>query len=222
MWEKGSPIAAAELGLEHAFVRRAKAEAPVIYLVHGRGGSLASMSAFQRVLSEKAHCFRVQAPHCDKNGGYSWWLPDSSKPGERWKVEAKDSAGRLCYFMQQAPEYYDLIPSAKIAIGFSQGAVVAALVIQLEPELLSGAALISGFVLPAEESAGSLSARVFVCHGLGDKIIPFEQLEHSLSVLKDRGCPVQIVTEPAMGHKIGTAGMKALRGWLDSILGNVV
>jgi predicted esterase len=190
---------------------------PLVFLVHGRAGTLSVMSIFERSIPDTWHRVFVQAPHADPIGGFSWWdiqSDDTVRSEQRERSRVALAALIEGYAAQQG-----LTPQFSVAIGFSQGAAMLSLIMQEEVLGLRGVALLSGFVLESSSNRQPKSPSVFVFHGTRDDIIPLSRAERGIDFLRERGYSVTKVLED-VGHKVGIQGMKSLGTWLKNELTN--
>src|SRR5690606_31044098 len=92
-------------------------------------------------------------------------------------VRARTNA--LAEFVTAAATKHDLDPTRLLALGFSNGANIAACLLQRHPHLLAGALLLRAMVVLDEPAApGSLTGkRVYLANGSFDPIIPADHPE---------------------------------------------
>lgn len=119
----------------------------------------------------------------------------------------------LADFIAEARVRYDL--AAPVAVGFSNGANIAASLLLLRPEVLAGAALLramSPFAKPPRaELAGK---RLQLLSGAFDPIVPAEDAARLAATLAGNGAVVDHRTVPA-GHGLSQADIGLLKTWLD-------
>jgi phospholipase/carboxylesterase len=127
----------------------------------------------------------------------------------------------LADFVAEARERYDL--PAPVALGFSNGANIAASLLLLRPEALAGAALVramSPFTREsphAEPPQAELAGKpVLILSGALDPIIPAEDAQRLARTLSAGGALVDHRTLPT-GHGLSQADVGLLRGWLDQL-----
>jgi phospholipase/carboxylesterase len=119
----------------------------------------------------------------------------------------------LADFVAESRKRYDL--PAPVALGFSNGANIAASLLLLRPEVLAGAALVramSPFKLPPK--ADLAGKRVLILSGALDPIIPAEDAERLAQTLSAGGALVDHRILPT-GHGLSQGDVGLLRGWLD-------
>jgi predicted esterase len=120
----------------------------------------------------------------------------------------------LAAFVAGAAATYGLDPARIVAVGFSNGANIAASLLLRRPGVLRGAVLLSPMV-PFEpdvlpELAGT---RVFVGAGREDAMVPAAQTERLATLLGDAGADVTVHWEPG-GHAVAPGEVEAARAWL--------
>lgn len=122
-------------------------------------------------------------------------------------------ANELADFAQEARDAYGL--AAPIALGFSNGANIAAAVLQLRPGVLAGAVLLRAMV-PLKETPGTdlTGTPVLILSGATDPIVPAENAARLASGLKSAGATVGHRTLPA-GHNLTQADLNITKAWLD-------
>ncbi len=109
----------------------------------------------------------------------------------------------LAAFVGEARRAYDL--PAPVALGFSNGANIAAAMLLLKPEVLAGAALVRAMVPLAEPPAASLGGRpVLILSGAMDPIVPAANAASLARQLEGAGAQVD--------HRVLPAGMGSGRG----------
>lgn len=106
-----------------------------------------------------------------------------------------------------------------VAVGYSNGANIAAAVLLLSPHTLAGAMLVRP-MLPFEpgrlpvppDLAGK---RVLLLSGLADPTVPDGQPDRLATVLREFGADVTLAWQ-AGGHELGASDVAAMRSWLSS------
>ncbi len=117
----------------------------------------------------------------------------------------------LAAFVAEARRAYDL--PAPVALGFSNGANIAAAMLLLKPEVLAGAALVRAMVPLAEPPAADLGGRpVLILSGAMDPIVPAANAASLARQLEGAGAQVDQRVLPA-GHGLGQGDLAALTGW---------
>lgn len=206
-----------QLDLIHQYHFTDNLSAPLVFLVHGRAGSIKSMSPFRRCIPDYFNVIQVQAPFADKIGGWSWWdVTPSREQTIKLAIEAKEI---LEYFITESQIVYNLKPRKVVAIGFSQGGITLSVIAQINPGILNALAILASYALEIPQSkVDHLNSNliVFAAHGRADDIVSLDKLEQSLEIFKSKNIPVELTVDD-VGHKVGTNGMKALKNWLQKI-----
>ena len=112
-------------------------------------------------------------------------------------------ANELADFVAEASEAYGL--PAPVALGFSNGANIAAALLLLRPEALAGAALLRAMVpLGAPPAVDLAGKRVLILSGAMDPIVPAENAGRLAGLLERSGALVRHQNLPA-GHGLSHA-----------------
>ena len=122
-------------------------------------------------------------------------------------------AHELADFIVEAGEAYKL--ANPIAVGFSNGANIAAAILLLRPEVLSGAILLRAMVPLAKPPQADLAQKpVLFISGASDPIIPTSNAALLATMLKDAHADVQHLTLPT-GHNLTQNDVTLASKWLN-------
>ena len=123
-------------------------------------------------------------------------------------------AGELKRFVAAAASRYGLDPSRVWAVGYSNGANIAAALLLLHPDALAGAVLLRP-VLPLEpDMAPGLAGKpVFIAAGHRDALAPAEAVEGLAEWLRRGGAQLTVRWQEA-GHGLAPEELDAVRAWL--------
>jgi phospholipase/carboxylesterase len=125
----------------------------------------------------------------------------------------------LADFVEEARRRHDL--AAPVALGFSNGANIAASLLMLRPEVLAGAALLRAMSPFAKPPAATIGGkRVLLISGALDPIIPASDAERLARDLSARGAVVDHRILPT-GHGLSQADVGLLRPWFDQTSASV-
>ena len=125
---------------------------------------------------------------------------------------------------QRAHELADFIEAARsahgigrpIALGYSNGANIAAAILLLRPDALSGAVLLHAMVPLLHPPEVDLSSkRVLVVSGQHDPIIRHENAARLHSLLAESGARVKSHTLP-VGHQLGQDDVALAHRWIKA------
>ena len=120
----------------------------------------------------------------------------------------------LAEFILAAAKTYELDRDGIVAVGFSNGANIAASLLLRRPGLLGGAVLLSPMVPFEPEGSPALTGTsVFIGAGRADPIAPPAQAERLAELLRQAGASVTLRWEPA-GHAVTKSEIDAARAWI--------
>ena len=118
----------------------------------------------------------------------------------------------LADFVEEARARHDM--SAPIAVGFSNGANIAAAMLLLRPQVLAGAVLLramSPFAAPPE--AALTGKPVLIVSGSLDPIVPEANADRLAATLRQAGADVDHRRLPT-GHGLSQVDLGVVRDWL--------
>ncbi len=123
-------------------------------------------------------------------------------------------ANELADFIGVAATKYGFDPRSLTAVGYSNGANVAAAVLLLRPGVLTRAILFRAMVpLTPTDQPALAATRVLICSGEHDPIVPVENVERLAAMLRQAGADVTQRFEDA-GHQLVFAEIAAAKKWL--------
>jgi phospholipase/carboxylesterase len=124
-------------------------------------------------------------------------------------------AAELANFIAEARAAYGL--AAPIAVGYSNGANIAAAVLLLHPQALGGAVLMRAMAPFRQPATVDLTGkRVLMLSGEGEPMAPAESAERLAATLAGAGAIVERELVPT-GHQLSQLDAKLARGWLARI-----
>jgi predicted esterase len=124
----------------------------------------------------------------------------------------------LADFVQKASKTYTFNLNRTMAIGYSNGANIAASILLLRPEILSGAILFRPMIPLVPHTLPNLSSkRVLISAGLHDPIVPKYQTEDLFHLLKKAEAKVSIQWQNS-GHELTQIDIKAAKDWVTTSL----
>lgn len=122
-------------------------------------------------------------------------------------------AHELADFITEARDAYGI--ATPIAVGFSNGANIAAAMLFLRPEALAGAILLRAMVPLATPPEADLSGKaVVIVSGASDPIIPIENARTLADMLRAAKAMVQHETLPT-GHGLAQGDLVIATKWLN-------
>ncbi|MGA1192195.1 MAG: alpha/beta hydrolase [Bdellovibrionota bacterium] len=195
----------------HAHIERGhSATAPLFVFVHGKAGHRDIMRIFSRSLPEGANQIFVEAPYPDKRGGFSWWDTDLKEFPTSQFEESLIALERVFASLQSD---FGIQPEKVTALGFSQGAGILSHLLLSGRVSLNALVILAGFVQwPEELCAKSSATSILWAHGESDDVVTITRARSDVKRLQEIGYEVALVSDP-VGHKVGTAGMRALKSF---------
>jgi phospholipase/carboxylesterase/glyoxalase family protein len=124
----------------------------------------------------------------------------------------------LAGFVGEAAEEYGFDPSRLVAVGYSNGANIAASLMLLHPGLLRSAVLLRAMVPFEPEEPPDLSGMpVFLAAGRGDRMISPEHTERLAEILREAGADLDLRWRDT-GHALTFEEAAEAKEWLSGVL----
>ena len=131
--------------------------------------------------------------------------------------DLKHRTNELADFVAAAAKHYGLSSGNVIAVGYSNGANIAASVLLLRPHTLSAAMLFRAMVPLNPEAQPNLSStRVWIGAGTHDPIVPADETKRLAELLSRAGADVTTHYFRA-GHELTPADVEGAREWLMTL-----
>src|SRR6266536_1902907 len=131
--------------------------------------------------------------------------------------DLKQRTNELADFVGRATQHYKLAADQLVAVGYSNGANIAASMLLLRPEILHAAILFRAMVPLVPENLPDLSlVRVWIGAGNQDPIIPASEAQRLAELLRRAGADVPIRFANAT-HGLTDADVKTARHWLEEL-----
>ncbi|TVR10381.1 MAG: alpha/beta hydrolase [Salinarimonadaceae bacterium] len=190
------------LGFRHALAPGVDPSRAPILLLHGTGGDETDLLPLG---AQVAPGTTLIAPRgaVSENG-----MPRFFRRLAEGVFDEEDVSRRaadLARFVAEAREAYGL--AAPIALGFSNGANIAAALLWEHPDVLAGAVLLRAMRPLAREPVGGLDGkRVLIANGAVDPLIPADRSAAFAATLEKAGASVTLEILPA-GHGLTQADL---------------
>ena len=198
-------------GFVHRFEPGADTARPLL-LLHGTGGNEHDLVPLGRMVAPDAALLAPRGP-VTENGMPRFFRRLAE--GVFDEADLRRRTGDLGALVAEARDRYGL--GAPLALGFSNGANIAASLLMLRPEVLAGAVLIRPMVPFAEPPAADLDGRpVLILSGAMDPIVPAENARRLAAQLTAAGATVEHRILPA-GHGLTQADVSLAAAWLRSL-----
>lgn len=200
---------APDLGFVH---RYEPGDSPPLLLLHGTGGDENDLVPLAQAVAPGAALLSPRGQVLE-NGHARFFR----RFGEG-RFDLEDVAARadgLARFIAAARAQYGI--AAPVALGFSNGANIAAAMMLRHPEALSGAALIRAQPTIGDEAGVDLhGVPVLILSGAMDPIIPAAEAERLADMLRAAGARPRHETLPA-GHGLTQQDLSLLKDWRDGL-----
>jgi phospholipase/carboxylesterase len=200
-----------DLGFEHVFHAPAAGNAPTLLMLHGTGGNehdlvplRATLAPGAGVLSPRGKVLEHGMPRFFRR------LSEGVFDLEDLRIRTHE----LAAFVRAAASHYGLDAASIIAVGFSNGANIAASLLLLEPGVLTGAILFRAMVPIVPDPLPFLAGTpVFMANGRSDPLIPADGAERLAALLQQTGASVTLEWQPG-GHQLTRQDLVQARRWL--------
>jgi phospholipase/carboxylesterase len=200
----------ADLGFEHVLVPGSGDL--TLLLLHGTGGDEHQLVGLGRQLAPEATLLSPRGKELEN--GVSPRFFRRLRIGEFDLPNLLARTDELADFVGQAASEYDLDPDNVVALGYSNGANIAASVLLRRPEALSGGALLRATLPYEPESTPELDGkRVLLATGTRDPYVP-EDLSDRLAELFEAGGAEVTYLKSELGHDLSQSELEQVGDWL--------
>ncbi|MCU0624269.1 MAG: alpha/beta hydrolase [Gemmatimonadaceae bacterium] len=200
----------------HVFTPPATPGGPTLLLLHGTGGDEHDLLPLGELLAPGAGVLSPRGNVLERG------MPRFFRRLAEGIFDTDDvirRAGELAAFVGAQAEARGFDPSRVWAVGFSNGANIAAAVLLLHPGVLAGGVLLAPMVPLVPDPLPALAGTaVLLGAGRQDPIAPPSQPEALAELLRRGGADVSIDWHPG-GHQLVPSTVQAARAWLAPRLG---
>lgn len=203
-----------QLGFAHRFIPSTKSGARTItlLLLHGTGGTEEDLIPMGRQIAPNAAILSPRGKVLE-NGMPRFFrrLAEGVFDIEDLKLRTHE----LADFVVAASKVYDFDLRYVVAVGYSNGANIAASELFLRPSLFSSAILYRPMVPLIPEVLPDLSAKhIFISAGLHDPIVSKHETENLFNLLKKTGVVDISINWQDSGHELILEEIKKVKDWL--------
>ena len=204
-----------DLGFDHRYLPGEDESGPTLLLLHGTGGNEEDLIPLGQdflsgasILSPRGKVSEYGAPRFFRR------LAEGVFDHEDLLFRTHE----LAAFVETAAEEYGFDPSKVVAVGYSNGANVAASTILLHPGLLRAAVLFRAMVPFEPEVTPDLSGMpVFMAAGRMDRMIPQDNTQRLADILTEAGADVDLRWRN-VGHPLTYEEVGEAKQWLAGML----
>jgi len=200
-----------ELGFIHQFIPAKQPGAPTLLVLHGTGGDENDLLTLAAMIDEAAAILSPRGK-VQENG-----MPRFFRRFAEGKFDIEDLKFRtaeLAEFVSRASMTYGFDPSSVVALGYSNGANIAASLLLLKPETLQKAILFRAMLPLKPDRVPKLSGkRVFLSAGKFDTMIPRDGTLALEKLLEEAGAQVTMNWVEST-HSLTQPEVEKAREWL--------
>jgi phospholipase/carboxylesterase len=210
-----------QLGFIHRFIPsdrkepKSRTSFATILLLHGTGGNEEDLISLGHEIAPGAALLSPRGKVLE-NG-----LPRFFRRLSEGVFDIEDLKFRtneVADFVEEASKVYGFDLQRLVAIGYSNGANIAASALLLRPDFLSYAILFRPMVPLIPEVLPNLgSKRILISAGLHDPIVPSQDTKNLLNLLKKAGAETSINWQNS-GHELSLEEIKKAKDWLFSVI----
>ena len=210
-----------QLGFIHRFIPldrkepKSRTSFATILLLHGTGGNEEDLISLGHEIAPGAALLSPRGKVLE-NG-----LPRFFRRLSEGVFDIEDLKFRtneLADFVEEASKVYGFDLQRLVAIGYSNGANIAASGLLLRPDFLSYAILFRPMVPLIPEMLPNLGSKhILISAGLHDPIVPSQDTKNLLNLLKKAGAETSINWQNS-GHELSLEEIKKAKDWLFSVI----
>jgi phospholipase/carboxylesterase len=202
---------------------KSEAKSPVLILLHGYGSNEEDLFSLADAIDGhwmvvSARCTGQSAPNT-----FNWYTIDRSTGKMVYDAkEVEKSRLMIGKFIDEVCQNYGADPSRVVVSGFSQGAMMSAVVGLTMPEKVSAFGMFGGRIL--EEIKTQIAPiekrkhlNAIVLHGISDDRVPIQNARDCKANLEKWGIKHQYLEFEGEGHTISEGMMEAFVEWMKTL-----
>lgn len=200
----------------HRFIPASSREpAPTLLLLHGTGGNENDLLNLGSVLAPTAAQLSPRGQVLE-NGASRFFRRFAE--GVLDVDDLKKRTHLLADFVERSSNTYQFDPTRVIAVGFSNGANIAASLLLLRPQTLAAAILLHPMVPFVPDKLPDLAGKsIFIAAGRADPMVRASETERLAQLLQQAGATVSTHWHNG-GHSISIDEIHAAKSWLAQIM----
>lgn len=200
-----------DLGFVHRFRPGAPGSSDTLVVLHGTGGNEDDLLGLAQtvapgtaVISPRGKVLEAGAPRFFRRLAEGVFDP----------AEVRARGEELAEFIRLMVTRYELDAKRVFALGYSNGANIASIVMLIEPDLIQAAVLLRPMlVFEPEEKADLTGKAALISAGRVDPIVPTASVEKLVRLLEERGAEVTLKWQLG-GHNLVPSEIKEAADWL--------
>jgi phospholipase/carboxylesterase len=201
-----------ESDFKHIFLP-GDAEKPVLLLLHGTGGDENDLVPLGQAVAPDHAILSVRGRVLE-NG-----MPRFFRRLAEGVFDLDDLKFRtdeLADFITAARDAYEIGKRPLAALGYSNGANIAASLFLKRPEVLDGAMLLRAMVpFEPDELPNLAGKKILMLTGMMDPIIPLDNSKKLAGMLADAGADLDFRAKP-MAHGLGQSDLADMQNWFPA------
>ena len=200
-----------QLDFIHRYIPTESGSSRVLLLLHGTGGNEDDMLTLGREFDPQASLLSPRGKVLE-NGAPRFFRRFAEGVFDEEDVIRR--ANELADFVTAAASHYSFHPADVTAVGYSNGANIAAAIMLLRPEVFSAALMLRAMVPLSDPPPADLTGkRALISAGETDAIVTAESAERLSELLKARGADVTYTVQRA-SHGLVQSDLTAGKQWL--------
>jgi predicted esterase/catechol 2,3-dioxygenase-like lactoylglutathione lyase family enzyme len=200
------------LGFIHQYVPATVTGRPTLLLLHGTGGDESDLLDLGRALAPGAALLSPRGQVLEQG------MPRFFRrlaPGVFDEADLRQRTDELAGFVSAASATYEFDAGDVVAVGYSNGANIAASLLLARPGVLRAAVLLRAMTPFTPETLPDLAGTpVLLLAGQTDPLIPAAEAERLAMLLRGAGAAVTLHWQPG-GHELTPDDLRVATAWLE-------
>jgi predicted esterase len=203
-----------DLDFVHQFLPSAAKPARTLLLLHGTGGNENDLLDLGRAIDPEAALLSPRGKVLE-NGAPRFFRRLAE--GVFDEADVVTRAHQLAGFIAAAAQRYEIDPARLMAVGYSNGANIAAAIMLLGLAPFHRAILLRPMVPLAQVQAADLkNAQILLSAGQRDPIAQPSIVKKLGDLFRAAGAEVEFVVQPS-GHELGAADVETAQRWIAGV-----
>jgi phospholipase/carboxylesterase len=200
-------------GYDYRFEEGSDPTGPVMFLLHGTGGNEHDLIPLARLVAPASHIVSARG-NVSENGALRFFRRLAEGVFDMEDLAKRTTA--LLRFLSAAAERHKFTTDRVIALGFSNGANIAASMMLTEPSQLRHGILIRAMVpFEPKESPKMTGSSALILAGKTDQMIPAKQTDRLAELMRTAGARVELKWQDA-GHTMIQADVNFARDYVKA------